>query len=237
VHLPSAGPFVLVADVLWFKFVGHDWGLFLLALKPTREDKAYFLDPVLLPGGESYENWSRALRSVPEDLQQGVKALVTDGFRCAPRLAQEHGWIHQRCHFHLIAYLQVRRGRRNTIVPGRPIREKIYQTVLALLAAREPLTVRRSVARLKRLASHPDCPRSMQMTVSETIRNLDAFRAYCLHPRLHLPTTTGTAEAMGKLIRKRVETVRTQAALQLWATAIVRSKSPLTCNGKNVQQN
>lgn len=224
-------PYVLLVDALWFTFKKQDWVMFLLALKPAMEHRAYFLDPVLLPGGESYENWNTALTAIPLKLKKQIKALVSDGFRISKSIALEQGWIHQRCHFHLIAYLQVRRGKRKRLV-GASVREGIYQTIILLLKERKLQKVKTLSTQLRQLSCKPDCPRSMQMIVAEFLRHLSEFRAYLNYPELHLPTTTGSIETMCKLIRKRVSTIRTAKALRLWATALIRLKSPITCNGK-----
>ena len=226
------GPYVVLADALWFTFRKQDWIMFLVALKPVSEHRAYFLDPVLLSGGESYENWDTVLSTIPPEIKQQVKAVVSDGFRSSRHIAQDYGWIHQRCHFHLIAYLQVRRGVRKRVIAGKSVREAIFQKVLQLLRFKSRAKVFKLSNDLRRLAKRVDCPRSLQMTVAEVLRVLPEFRAYLHHPELHLPTTTGSIETMCKLIRKRAGTVRTPEALELWATALVRSKSPLTCNGK-----
>jgi len=233
------GPYILLVDALWFTFKKQDWTMFLLALKPVSEDKAYFLDPVLLAGGESYENWNAVLLTIPWGLKKQVKAMVSDGFRASRTITSEQGLVHQRCHFHLIAYLQVRRGRRKKDITGKSVREAIYQNVIKLLEIENQTDVRKLSARLKRLAKRSDCPKSLQMVVAEFLRSLPEFRAYLNYSELHLPTTTGSIETMCKLIRKRVAAVRTMKALVPWATALIRLKSPLTCNSKehNLQQN
>lgn len=230
-------PYILLVDGFWFTFKKQDWVLFLLALKPKSEARAYFLDSTLLPGGESYDNWTAALATIPKELKKQIKAMVSDGFRASDRIASEHGWIHQRCHFHLIAYLQVRRGRRKKGLAGASVREGIYQTIMRLLKVRSKQRVKALSARLKRLAKKSNCPKSMRMTVAEFLRALPEFRAYLNYPELHLPTTTGSVETMGKLVRKRAGQVRTARALKLWTTALIRLRSPITCNGKDFQQN
>jgi len=229
--IPS-GPYVLLVDGLWFTFKKQNWALFLLALKPVLESKAYFLNPVLLPGGESYENWAYALSTIPQEFKKQIKAMVSDGFRASKRIILEQGLIHQRCHFHLIAYLQVRRGRRKKGLKGISVREAVYQTVIKLLKVQDTVKVIVFSNYLRELAKRSDCPKSMQMIVAEFLRTLSEFRAYLNYKDLHLPTTTGSVETMCKLIRKRAGTVKTAKALKLWATALVRLKSPITCNGK-----
>lgn len=236
VSLPL-GPHVLLGDGLWFHFTKQNWVLFLLALKPVWENRAYFLEPIILPGGESYENWQVALKTIPLSLKNQIKAFVSDGFRCAEKITAKNGWIHQRCHFHLIAYLQVRRGRRKKQVMGRNTREEIYQTILNLLRVQDLATTTKLIDHLKLIAKRSDCPRSMQMIVSEFLRSINAFRAYLQYPELNLPTTTGSIETMCNLVRKRTRAIRTSKALILWAKTLVRLKSPITCNGKNFQPN
>lgn len=231
------GPYVLLADGLWFTFKKQDWVLFLMALKPISENKAYFLDPVLLPGGESYENWTRALATIPIGFRKHLKAFVSDGFRASATVALEHDLIHQRCHFHLIAYLQVRRGHRKRNLKGKSVRESIYQTVIKILKAQGDKKVKALSSYLRLLAKRSGCPNSMRMSATEFLRALPEFRAYLKYTDLHLPTTTGSVETMCKLIRKRTRIIRTAKSLKLWATAIVRLKSPITCNGKKIQQN
>lgn len=231
-EVPLSNSYVLLADGFWFSFERQSWTMFLLALKPVSEDRAYFLDPILLPGGESYENWSRALSTIPSALKKQVKAIISDGFRASSRISEEQGWIHQRCHFHLIASLQVRRGKRKKQLAGVSLREAIYQTIMELLRTQNKQRVKTLSVHLKRLSDNPNCPRSMRMIVAEFLRALPEFRAYLSYPELRLPTTTGSIETMGKLIRKRVYSIRTVKALKLWATAIIRLKSPITCNCK-----
>ena len=226
------GSYVILADALWFTFSKQDWTMFLLALKPVSENKAYFLDPVLLTGGESYRNWMIVLSTIPYELKQQIKAFVSDGFRASKTITEEQGWIHQRCHFHLISYLQVRRGKRKKGITGKSVRESIYQTVIRLLEIQDRLAVKKLSKRLRRLAKQSDCPKSLKMTATEFLRNLPEFRAYLNYSDLHLPTTTGSVETMCKLVRKRTGTIRTVKALKLWATALIRLKSPLICNGK-----
>lgn len=234
-NIPT-GPYALLADGLWFTFKKQDWVLFLTALKPIAENKAYFLDPILLPGGESYENWTKAITAVPANYRNQLKAFVSDGFRTSKRISFEQRLIHQRCHFHLIAYLQVRRGYRKKRIAGKSIRESIYNTVVKMLRLQNTDKIKSLSMYLRFLARKPDCPKSMKMTVAEFLRALPEFMAYLKYPKLNLPATTGSVEAMCKLIRKRTRAIRTADALKLWATAIVRIKSPLTCNKKNFQQ-
>ena len=104
--------YALMVDALWFRFNKERWTLYLRALRPTTRDTATFLDPVLLPGKENALDWRRVIAEIPQPLKTRIKSFVSDGFRGSKRIVKEYRWIFQRCHFHLIAQLQVRRGRK-----------------------------------------------------------------------------------------------------------------------------
>jgi hypothetical protein len=87
-HLPS-GDLILLADGFWFRFKKEDWVLYLMALKSIKEDKAVILDPVLLPGKESYESWSQAIETIPKRIKSRIKAFVSDNFKASKRLVKE----------------------------------------------------------------------------------------------------------------------------------------------------
>jgi hypothetical protein len=81
--------------------------------------------------------------------------------------------------------------------------------------------------------------RVMRMIVREFLRRVDHFRAYRQYPELHLPTTTGTVEAMNRRVRdlmRQTRSVRSPQALQFWVTALIRKRPVITCNGKYFQQ-
>lgn len=81
---------IIIVDGIWFTFKGERYVLFLFLLKPL-QGAAIILDPVMLPGKESDENWSRALAAIPLDLRKGIKVMVSDNFRSATVIARRHG--------------------------------------------------------------------------------------------------------------------------------------------------
>lgn len=235
-HLPQ-GPLTLLGDGMWIRFGKERLVLYLLAVKSPRTKRAYFFDPVLLPGKESGIQWEQAIATIPEALLRRINSLVSDGFRGAKRIARERDWALQRCHFHLIAQLQIRRGWIKYRLTGRRVREAIYQAVREALITPDPQILRTLLRRLRRLSDHPDCPRKLRMMAREFLREIDAFRAYRIHPGLHLPTTTNTVECMVKLIRVRIRPLSTPQALLQWSTAYIRLQRSLVCNGSKFQPN
>src|SRR3989344_820551 len=99
------GPYSWLRDGLYFKFKRMDWVMYVMAVKTIKSHRAFFLDPVLLRGKESYERWRTVVAAIPQETKKRVKAFVSDGFRGSKLIAREHGWIHQRCHFHLLMAL------------------------------------------------------------------------------------------------------------------------------------
>ena len=226
------GPYALLGDGLYFKFKRMDWVMYVMAVKPVKSHRAFFLDPILLQGKESYERWRMALATIPPETEQRVKAFVSDGFRGSKLITREHGWIHQRCHFHLLMALIRRHGRRSYRVKGAGIRERLLSVVRILLTTADVMTKRKQTLKAQRLLSHPLCPPWIRIQTVEFLRTLDDFRAYLTHPELNLPTTNNSIESSGKIIRKATSTARTPQSVLLRATAFLRLKKSITCNGK-----
>lgn len=233
---PPDDNLLLIADGVWYRFGHEDWVLYLLALRPVGGDRATFLDPILLPGHEAARRWRVAMATIPPNPRNRIVALISDGFKGSRAIAAHWGWVHQRCHFHLLARLHAWRGIRKPRVRGRIIRAVVFRTVQWVLTETTMERVHRLSSILVLLAAHSDCPRALAGIVREFLRERDAFRAYLDHPALHLPTTTGSAEAMVKRIRERTSTLCTPEALERWATATVRERPTIRCNRKEFQQ-
>lgn len=231
------GPLILIVDGLWFRLKGVRWVLYLRALKPVSDTAAYFMDPILLPGRELSGRWHMVIADIPGDIKKRIIAMVSDGFRSSRRIADSHGWILQRCHFHLIAQLQVNRGKWK--LRGREdslLRESIYHDVRMTLTERNPRRLQVIVKRLRATSNMPACPHRLAMIVREFLRTIDFFRSYLRYPQLNLPTTTNVVESMNNLLRKKVRMLPTPASLRLWAIAMIRTIKKLKCNGHIINQ-
>jgi len=230
-RLPK-GPYALLGDGLYFKFKRMDWVMYVMAVKPVKSHRAFFLDPVLIEGKESYERWRTVMVMISQETKKHIKVFVSDGFRGSKLIAKEHGWIHQRCHFHLLMALIRRHGRRSYRVKGAGIRERLLGVVRVLLTTTDDMMKRKQMLKAQRLLSYPLCPPWIRKQTIEFLRTLDDFRAYLIYPSLNLPTTTNAIESTGKLIRKATSTARTPESVLLRATAFLRLRKSITCNGK-----
>lgn len=231
-HKLPRGHYALLGDGLYFKFKRLDWVMYIMAVKPIHSHCAYFLDPVLLPGKESYERWRQAIATIPQGTQKRILAFVSDGFRGSKLVTKEHGWIHQRCHFHLLMALIRRHGRRSYRVKGTGIRERLLDVVRILLTTTDAMIKRKQILKAQRLLLHPLCPPWICKQTIEFLRTLDDFRAYLIYPELNLPATTNAIESSGKIIRKATSTARTPQSVLLQATTFLRLRKSITCNGK-----
>src|SRR5215475_11384808 len=176
-HLPK-GPLVLVMDGLYFRFRGKDWVLYVMAVKPTRQNRAVFLDPVLLPGRENLQGWSHAFTTIPASIHRRIRASVSDEIAGIIKLSTSQGWIVQFCHFHLISRLQQCRGQRNRRLAGRPLREALYQHVRQALDLPHGARLQAVLKKLRRLVRQAKALRVIRMIVREFLRRIDHFRAY-----------------------------------------------------------
>ncbi len=231
-----AGPLVLLLDGLYFRFGGKHWVLYLMAVKPCHHNRAVFLDPLLLPGRENLRGWSQAITTIPAHIRRRIRASVSDEVAGIIRLGRGQGWIVQLCHFHLISRLQACRGRRNRRLAGRPLREALYQLTRQALELPDGPRLQTVLKELRHLVRQATGLRVIRMIVREFLRRVDHFRAYRKYPELDLPTTTGSVEAMGRRVRDLMRQTRSMSspqALRLWATALIRTRPIVMCNGKH----
>jgi len=225
------GWLIVLADGIRFFLEHKYWTLYVIAVRSTNDGKAYFLDPVLLPGKESLMSWKVVFESIPEEIRNRVLAIVSDGFRGVDGMARKYGWICQRCHFHLLAQLQVRLGFWKNM-PDHPVRKKIYETVCKLL--RTIKSESKYSLELYELINSPRCPYYYRRLGNELLRRLTEFRNYINHPELNLPNTTNCMESFNNIIRDRCEYQRTSKSLQSRSVALARTKFSITCNNKKM---
>jgi hypothetical protein len=234
------GPLVLLTDGLWFEFDGVPWVLYLMALKPCRGDYAVFLDPLLLPGKEGASRWQQALAGIPPSAMRRIQAMVVDNLPGMQQIAKERHWVLQLCHFHLLLKLQAfRRGVRYTLRGG-PVREDIHQLIRRALELPDGNHLSTTLKQLRRL-SQGDCGTArVQTTVREFLKNLQSYRSHLMHPHLGLPRTTNSVESMCRLLREMFRNSRAgsnPASVLLWATALLRIRSKVICNGHTFNRN
>lgn len=219
---------ILLLDAEWQYFKGRLWTLYIFSVKPVGAQTVTVLDPVLKPGKEDATGWREAIDQLPLGVRKRVIAMISDGVRGIENIAEDNGWVLQRCHFHLLSLLQKMRGKRAS-TPGRTIREEIYNSVKLALVDDSRGRLNRLRKRLAHLANNEQCPKRMRMIVREFLRRLPEFRNYLIYPELQLPTTTNTMESVNSLARRTAVTISTPNSWLKWTTACIRFKSKFTC--------
>jgi transposase-like protein len=238
-HIPS-GQLVLLTDGLWFEFEGIPWVLYLVALKPCRGHRATFLDPLLLPGREGAARWQQAVAAIPAHARKRIRAIVADNLPGIEKIARQQRWVLQLCHFHLLLKLQAPRRRVRYALRGGAVREEIYQSIRNALLLPEGKCLLQTLERLRRL-SRGDCGTLRIKTVlCQFLVDLPFYRSYLAHPDLGLPLTTNAVESMCRLLREMLRSSRAGSnprSLLLWATALIRLRPTVTCNGYSINRN
>ncbi|MBI4159687.1 hypothetical protein HY504_00815 [Candidatus Wolfebacteria bacterium] len=230
------GPYALLGDGLYFKFKRREWVMYLMAVKPIRGKKAYFLDPVLLEGRECYERWVQASAFILPEVKRRICAFVSDGFRGSQFLSEQNNWLHQRCHFHLLANLVRGKSKRRYRARSSRLRDKLLEATRTILNSRRTLSLSLARRTIRRLVGRPTCPPYIRKQALEFLEREQDFRTYLRYPKLNLPTTTNAIESTGQMMRKATRTAKTPQSLRLRATAFLRLKKFVVCNGHIHQQ-
>lgn len=234
IPLSEEGDLVLIIDGNWYLFDEERWTLYLMALRPVETDEAVFLPPVLIPGRESLDLWQQALSTIPDHLLNRVKALVSDGFRGSQTIVRQHGWIHQRCQFHLHAAFLPRLGRNKAVV-FREGRQQIYKSVCRFLEADDPRVIFKHRDAIERCSKNKQCPAVFRGKLKELLRREDEFRAWSNYPELRLPATSNVVESMNAqlgTLERRCHGFKTPHSLLNWATAHIRHHKTMNCHPK-----
>lgn len=222
---------ILLVDGLWFRFKRRPWVLYLTALRPVQEDRAMFLDPVLLEGVESKEAWVKVIGMIPEDRRASIRAIVGDKFSGCRDIARSNGWILQLCHFHLLAQFKGRVTLRST-TKARVLRQEVYKLISKALLTIDRAKLNSIRFCLNVFLAEANTPKLYKSLVRGFLRTSDDYHAYLIHPELRLPRTNGTSEAMARRVRDllyRTRSLSSPAALQNWATSLVRLKPTIMC--------
>ncbi len=236
---PPSGELIVIIDgwALYFKKKRHI--LYMVLLRPINSNQAVVMEPILLPGHEKKGSWEYVLKKLPLSVRKRIKAIVLDGITGVECLAQNWGWVVQRCHFHQISMLQTLRGRRWSTVKNKELREQIYQNVIQILNVESESKSGTLIEETKFLLKEPECPKWLKLRVGGFLRRVDFFRSYRRYPQLNLPSTTNSAECVNQMITETMRLARgfsTPESFEKWIKVQIRAMKPIKCNGKIFNQ-
>lgn len=237
--LPKAEPLIAIADAMVETFQREGtYTLYLILLRPVATSKAVIAEPVIGSGTETWQGWAMAFARLPNIQKAAIRALVCDGHRGLLAVAQDHHWLIQRCHFHLLAAIQ---GRRSRWIRSRhrAMGERLYRLVNHILTTRDQTTIMPALTKLESIAWDTRSP-VLRKVLSGFITHYRDYRTYLEYPELHLPRTSNAVESLIGDVRHlcyRARGFRTVESLTQWVHALLKLKRTATCNGHKSSTN
>jgi len=231
------GKLILLVDGLWVlceKKQRHI--IYLMAVRPINDTKAVLLPPILMYGGEIGKRWEIALNSIPQEVSNSIVALVCDGITGLQNSARRRNWIVQRCNFHCIQVIRKFRGRVNSTVGNRVLREDLYQSIRQAMIVPYGEKYEMIVNHIKELLSDVNCPKCFRGYGIDFLRHREEFRAYIRYPQYNLPFTNSAMENLCGSLRsllRRSRGFKTKKSLENWISIFIKMKREITCNGKS----
>jgi len=231
------GSLILIADAI-VKYRNGSWHTwFFMFIRSVESEDAIIVEPYYAPGREVYKEWSNALETIPPDVLNRVKALVSDGHRGLMSFALRQDWLVQRCHIHLIMAIQARRSRW-AMSRKRSEGEELHVLINCVLADPDQKNVARALERIEEIGWLTSS-KMLKKVLQGFVTSADDYRTYLNHPELNLPTTSNTAESLNALVDdllSRTRGFRTVASLNAWIIALCKDRGTIKCRGK-YQQN
>lgn len=230
----GTSPLILIADALWHIIDGEPCTVYIRLVRPRDDAEAHILEPLVIPGIESMTGWEIALEEIPEHLKKRIVALVCDGEPHLVYLGKQHGWILQRCHFHLLASIK-------NYVSGGPLSRNrafgravlsVVHTILTTPNDTERYQKLEELRVLRRNARNP----KLRSRLSGFMKNVEDYISYLHYPDLKLPATTNAAESLNQCIRDmlyRTRGLRSVQSFSLWVRALCLSKKKIKCLPKS----
>lgn len=230
--LGTKGPLIMIADAMWYWIRKKKWTLYVILLKPIHGNSAVIMPVAVLPGHECADGWKTALDRLGKKRLNRVVALVSDGVSGLATYAKEHGWLTQRCHFHLLSSLQnyASTGSRSK---NRPFAVYLTDTVRELVTTKDEQRVAALQQELQVLLGNLRS-RGLKRVLNGLLMDLSHFRTYLDHPELNLPTTSNAAESAIQMIRDLLYRARgfsSVRSLKNWIRALILVRSTIVCNG------
>jgi hypothetical protein len=181
---------ILLADALHQKVLGRDYTTYLILARPLKATQAEVCYAHTVAGSESGIGWQAAVAALPTTMLKQTKALVCEGHAGLTSLARRHGWVLQRCGFHLIQSLN-----KNMRLWYRAMPEvyRIHELVHVVVESMDDEKVARALGLLGDYAKQTKSPEAASI-LRGLVRHFRDYRSYIYFPELHLPATNNSCE-------------------------------------------
>lgn len=219
-------PCILIVDALHIRTSKYTAVIHLVFVKPLNEERAYVLPMYIDPRVENKKSWHEAFQtSIPPSLRPCIQGLVCDGKSGLPQLAYDEGWLVQRCQFHLIARLQLKRSK-YALSRHRKEGVKLYELTKTVCTTRSRNRLARALLSLSRIV-RMERNRYLKTILSGFVKHYRDYRTFLIYPELVLPTTTNAVECVNSLIRDllhRMRGCRNVSSTLLWIEALLKHR-------------
>ncbi len=229
--LPEDGPLILVADAKRKKVRGKMTTVYIILVRTVSSRTAFVHCPHIETGNETVAGWDRAFDTLPASVKNRVLALVCDGHRGLVYSAKWRKWKIQRCNFHLLKSLTVRRSARSTRGHSM-VGKKILSLAQIILATKNEKLLARSISEIEAIGWEATSG-SLRAIISGFLNHLDEYRAYLLFPELRLPRTSNSGESFISGLQKvfsQAHGFSTKKSFVLWTECYVKWRKKIACN-------
>jgi len=223
------GPHILLGDALAQTLEGKEYTTYLLLARQLDSTHAAVCLVRTVPGHESGIGWRAAVAALPAAMRGQTKALVCDGHAGLTGLAKRHGWVLQRCRFHLIQSLN---KNMRLWYHAKPEVYRIHELVHVVVESADDEKVTRALGLLGDYAKQ-----TANKEVASILRGLTKhfrdYRSYIYYPRLHLPATNNSCECSfrrARALQDKARGWRTPAAHAAWVRYALTSVPSICCN-------
>jgi hypothetical protein len=230
--LPPHGDLILIADALWHRVNGQRVTVYVLFLRPVHEERAVICPPVFVLSHENRSGWEEAFATLPLSILSRIQAMVCDGHMALIAIGRRQKWEIQRCHFHLIANLQMYLGSRR-----HPKAIALLSLVRTLITTPLPSRMRITLTQIRHTRLQTPS-RGIRRILSGLESHHHDYRTYLRLPHLSLPTTTNGAESCMSGLRSilhQCRGFRGVEAMHRWLTGYIVWKQTIRCSGKHQQ--
>lgn len=225
------GPLVAIADATMKTIAGRMYCVYIILLRKVNGLEAHPLPPRLEAGAESYEGWKRSFDDIPEPVHQRIEALVCDGHRGLVFNAKKRKWKVQRCNFHLLKCLSVRRSIKSTR-GNREIGKRLLLLANAILTTKDKQKLTPAVNEIEEIGWMSKRG-SLGLAISGFLKYLDEYRTYLNYPELNLPRTNNAAESFISGLERlcsHARGFRTKSSFEKWLETYVKHRKSIACN-------
>lgn len=226
---PCFEPHILLADALVQTLQGQEYTTYLVLARSLTNVTATICYVCTVAGHESGIGWQAAVAALPSAMQLQTKALVCDGHAGLTSLAHRHGWVLQRCRFHLVQSLNkyLRLWYRAT-----PETYRIHALVHTVVESADDEKVTRALSLLAAYASRRTTSKEVASILRGLTQHFQDYRSYIYYSELHLPATNNSCECSFRRVRalqSKARGWRTPAAHAAWVQYALTGAPPIHC--------